>query len=379
LSGTGCDVVVAGGGPAGLATACEAALRGMRAVVVEQHELPRIKACGEGLLPPAAEALASLGVRLPDDATSPILGLRYVDSRGVATGRFRRGRGLGASRAVLSAALRDRARELGVEVRTGVRATGVTQSEAAVELATDRGPIRGRWLVGADGLRSRVRELAGIASQPGAARFGTRRHYRVRGAFEPFVEVHWGQGVEAYVTPVGGAQVGVAFLWWAGIGRSHRGFLGEFPALAARLGEASDGPRGAGPFCVRVERRVAGRVLLVGDAAGYLDALTGEGVGLALAGARAGIEAIRLGRPDLYEAWWKRATRRHLAWTRALLVLARRPALRSALMVVARGCPPLLERAVAAAGSGPGPLRRPRDRFGPWGIMPADLRWRGGR
>jgi flavin-dependent dehydrogenase len=349
VTGPALDVVIVGGGPGGLATACEAALQGLRATVLEQHELPRAKACGEGLLPPAAEALGDLGVRLPEARSSPILGLRYVDGGGVATGRFRRGTGLGANRLVLSQALLARAHELGVEVRTGVRVTGLAQSHSGVEVSTDRGATRGSWLVGADGLASGVRDMVGIRSRRGPARFGCRRHYRVRGGSEPFVEIHWGDRVEAYVTPIGAGQVGVAFLWWSDVGRPHRGFLEEFPALSDRLGEPTDAARGAGPFSVRVERRFRGRVLLVGDAAGYLDALTGEGVGIALDGARAAVEAIVQGRPELYEAWWGRATRRHLIATRSLLVVARRPRLRAAVMAAARRFPGMLERAIGLA------------------------------
>jgi flavin-dependent dehydrogenase len=351
MTGTGSvrDVVVVGGGPGGLAAACEAARRGLRATLLEQHDLPRAKACGEGLLPTAVEALRDLGVRLPEAASSPILGLRYVDAGGVATGRFRGRAGLGAQRLVLSRALLGRALELGVDVRTGVRVTGVAQTASGVEALTDCGAFRGSWLVAADGLASRVREMVGIGSRRGPARFGSRRHYRARGGFEPFVEVHWGERVEAYVTPVGAGQVGVALLWWADVGRPHRGFLAEFPALACRLEEPTDGPRGAGPFDVRVERRAHGRVLLVGDAAGYVDALTGEGVGLALEGARAAIGSVARGQPELYESWWGRATRRHRIATRSLLAVARRPRLRGVLMAAARRFPGLLEQAIGLA------------------------------
>src|SRR6201999_405761 len=115
------------------------------------------------------------------------------------------------------------------------------------------------------------------------ARFGLRRHYRIA-PWTDLVEVHWAAGAEAYVTPVAADQVGVAVLGAqdggtrsSGIqygGPPGRGFdarLAAFPLLRERLAGAvpvSD-VRGAGPLRQGVRRRVAGRVLLAGDASGY--------------------------------------------------------------------------------------------------------------
>jgi menaquinone-9 beta-reductase len=101
------------------------------------------------------------------------------------------------------------------------------------------------------------------------------------------VEIHLARGLEAYVTPAGSDRVGVAFLWEHGQLDGHISFpdlLVRFPALRERLeGAPPDSQaRGAGPFLRRVRGRILDRFVLVGDAAGYVDAITGEGLTLAL-------------------------------------------------------------------------------------------------
>jgi flavin-dependent dehydrogenase len=167
-----------------------------------------------------------------------------------------------------------------------------------------------------------------------------RRHIAVA-PWSDCVEVHWQDGVEAYVTPVSATEVGVAFLWTpdddADSGWDR--FLDRFPALAARLGPAARGgargTRGAGPFAVAVRPAARGRVLLAGDASGYVDAITGEGIGLAFAAAQA---LVRATGPDddarphaaarRYARALRRLRRRHEWLTRVLLTVAGRPALR---------------------------------------------------
>ncbi len=116
--------------------------------------------------------------------------------------------------------------------------------------------------------------------------------------------MHWSRWGEAYVTPVEPDLVGVAIL------SRGRPDLTWFPRLAQHLEGTSRGPaRGCGPLRQVVSRRVAGRVLLVGDAAGYEDALTGEGIGLAVKQAAAAVNAIVNDAPSSYEAEWHRITR----------------------------------------------------------------------
>ncbi|MEV6651912.1 NAD(P)/FAD-dependent oxidoreductase [Streptomyces sp. NPDC051219] len=323
------DILVAGGGPAGLATAVHAALAGMEAVVVEPRAAPVDKACGEGIMPSGAEALRALGIVV---GGHQLRGIRYRDGDRTAEAIFRErpGPGLGVRRTVLHAALHRRALDLGVRIVPG-KVDGVRQSDDRV---TGAG-LTARWLVAADGLHSPLRRGLGLdAPVPAPRRYGLRRHYRIE-PWSDFVEVHWSRHGEAYVTPLGDGLVGVAVL--SRDRRPYEEHLTAFPHLAPLLGGRASGPvRGAGPLRRRARSPLAGRVLLVGDAAGYVDALTGEGVALALATAGAAVRCLAAGAPYAYPARWTRLTRRHRLLTEALLYAAGRPV--TARLIVPAAC-----------------------------------------
>jgi flavin-dependent dehydrogenase len=218
--------------------------------------------------------------------------------------------------------------------------------------------VAGRLLVAADGLASPVRRREGLELPArGPARFGLRCHLAVE-SWPEAVEVHLGDGVEAYLTPSGRGRVGVAFLFERGAGGSFQALLARFPELAARLAGAQPAsePRGAGPLARRARARVADRLVLLGDAAGYLDAVSGEGLSLALgcaadlaallpAALARGADAVALAP---YEAAWRRRYRPYAAWTRLLLALSRRPALRRVVLRRVAAWPGPFERLLAA-------------------------------
>ena len=350
------DLLIAGGGPAGLATALCATARGLQVVVVEPRSTPVDKACGEGLMPPAVAALRRLGVEPPG---LPFYGIRYVDAKWAVVGRFTSEPGLGVRRTRLHEALASAVAAAGIEVATG-RVGAVTQDDRSVTAAG----LRARWLVAADGLHSPIRRALGLAAakprrdRPARpARYGLRRHFAVP-PWTDLVEVHWAAGAEAYVTPVAPDCVGIAFLTTEAGGYQQR--LASFPRLRDRLDGAAarSEVRGAGPLRQRVTGRVAGRVLLVGDAAGYLDALTGEGIGIALAQADAVAGCLAAGRPADYERAWRRITREHRIMTGALLWCAGRPELRSRLVPAAAALPGVFGYAVNRLARPPGAGRR---------------------
>ncbi|MFD0023941.1 NAD(P)/FAD-dependent oxidoreductase [Streptomyces sp. NPDC058382] len=333
------DLLVAGGGPAGLAAAIRAARLGLETVVVEPRVSPIDKACGEGIMPSGVAALRALGVEVSGHR---LRGIRYVDGARSAEAAFRGRTGLGVRRTELHAALHGRAMELGVRIVPG-KVTGVRQGHDRV----DAGGLTARWLIAADGLHSPVRRELGLDG-PGSAvrRYGQRRHYRID-PWTEFVEVHWSRCGEAYVTPLGDGLVGVAVL--SRERRSHADHLTAFPRLAASLLGRDAGPvRGAGPLRRSALDRRAGRVLLVGDAAGYVDALTGEGVALALATAAAAVDALAAGRPQDYPGRWKSLTRRHRYLTEGLLMLARRPSTARLVVPAAQRAPAVFGAAVHA-------------------------------
>jgi len=289
------DLIVIGAGPAGLAVAIAAARNRIDTLVIERRQLPIDKACGEGLLPNGVDALGRLDVPLATlrRSAATLVGIRYITAAGrTASSLFPSGVGLGLRRECLSQALAARAREeSSLELRSGVQAD-VQMGSGGPLVTVGRTTWRPRLVIGADGLRSQVRQACGIVSDLARRRrWGVRQHF----SGEPWsdhVEVYFGRGFEAYVTPVAGG-VNVAWLWeqgaveLAGVPGTNvcQMFLPRIPALAARLEgrRATDRPQAAGPFQHQPRERARDGVLLVGDAAGYLDPLTGEGVGLALA------------------------------------------------------------------------------------------------
>lgn len=323
------DLVIAGGGPAGLATAIRARMAGLEVVVLDASGPLIDKACGEGLMPDGVEALSFMGVDFEGVETGAFGGIRYVDGGVVAEGRFPGAQGLGIRRTVLHDVLRRRALQVGVDLRWGCRVVGLTEGG----FVTDDGPVMGRWLIGADGRLSRVRKWAGLDGRRASRRrVGLRRHYEID-PWADLVEVHWDDGCEAYVTPVGQRLVGVAVLW-EGKAMPFEVLLSRFPTLEERLAGAAvaSTDRGAGPLEQRCRRVTQGSLALVGDAAGYLDPITGEGLALAFHEAGAVVEAILDGRLDAYRAAHRRIVRYPLAVTRLLLEVERRPGLRRRVM-----------------------------------------------
>lgn len=339
------DLIVAGGGPIGLATAIHAARAGLTVTVVEPRRGDIDKACGEGLMPGAVHALSQLGVPMPG---RPIEGIRYLDDHRVAEARFRHGEGRGVRRTTLHRALRTAAAAAGVEtVHESVRR--VTQVGDHV-VADGRSA---RFLVAADGLHSPVRRMLGLDGRPfRRRRYGLRCHVDVA-PWSSFVEVYWTPDSEIYVTPVADNQVGIAVLRTgpgAGSGtetRSVPGVIAAVPRLVEHLADRTlSRVRGAGPLRQHAQRRVAGRVLLVGDAAGYVDALTGEGIALGLAQAEAAVRAILLEAPQRYETQARRLGRRHDLLTRGLLGATSLPTARRHLVALAAAVPSVFESAV---------------------------------
>jgi menaquinone-9 beta-reductase len=330
------DVLVVGGGPVGLAAAIEARLAGLSVTVVEPREGAIDKACGEGLMPGAIPLLARLGVEPRGFA---LRGVSYQDGQREANHAFVTGSGLGVRRTTLHRALHERARELGaqfVHERVDALETGPDWVSAA--------GIQADWMLACDGLHSTVARLAGLHRPAPASRrrYGLRRHYRVE-PWSDLIEVHFNRFGELYVTPTADGMVGVALL-----ARQHSDFeaaLAASPALADRVrGSATASElRGAGPFRQRSSSRRSGRVLLVGDASGYVDAITGEGLRLGFDQARAAVAAITSGSD--YEREWSRITRDFRLLTSGLAAVASTP-LHAAVVPLAAALPGLYGRAV---------------------------------
>ena len=324
------DLLVAGGGPAGLATALYGAAAGLQVAVVERRIGVLDKACGEGMMPHTVAHLGRLDITAEG---RPLRGISYVDGDRRVDAAFRAGVGRGVRRTVLHSALWLAAEAAGVKLVHGELGE-VTQDAESVNAAG----FRARYLAAADGLHSPIRKALGL-SMPGVGprRWGIRRHFEIA-PWTDSVEVHWSRGAEAYVTPVADDCVGIAIL-----SSTRGGFdrhFESFGELGDRIsGHAHGQDRAAGPLRQRVRTRVAGRALLVGDAAGYIDALTGEGVGLAFGAAELLVDCVLRDRPYEYDRRWRRLTRRYRMLTAALLQASARPAVRAGIVPAAQALP----------------------------------------
>ncbi|MEU4197778.1 FAD-dependent monooxygenase [Kribbella sp. NPDC026611] len=325
------DLLVAGAGPAGAATAIRAALAGLSVVVVEPRSSPIDKACGEGVAHSAVDYLTRLGVELDGH---PFHGIRYLDGVHQVDARFTAGPGLGVRRTTLQAALSARLKSLDIPVLQA-RVGAITQNQTSVTAAG----LTARYLAAADGLHSPIRRQLDLSAPGGdEVRRGLRQHFQVA-PWTDLVEVYWSRLGEAYVTPVADDLVGVAVLTSArGSFDSH---LDAFPALKRRLAGArpASAVMGAGPLRQRVRSRTAGRVLLVGDAAGYVDALTGEGIAVALRTSAELVDCLRADRPQDYEAAWRRVSWECRFLTASLLWARNRKALAARIVPAAAALP----------------------------------------
>jgi flavin-dependent dehydrogenase len=325
---TDAEVIVAGGGPAGAATAARLAAEGVDVLVLDRASFPREKACAEFLSPGAVDCLAQLGVLAPAAAAGAWQdGMRIVTERAAFTLRYRGGRhGLGVARSVLDVLLLRGAAEAGARARerTDVAGALVEAGRVAGVRLRDGEELRARFVVAADGLRSPVARSLGLERRSSwPRRLGLVTRMRgVPPAGLGLMAV--GRGAYCGVATVGGGETSVGLALAPGVRRSGEPaahlvarVVEALPAVRAALeGSVRIGPiRGIGPLARRV-RRVAGPgYLLVGDAAGFTDPFTGEGVFRALRGAELAADAVRraLGRRDGYPAGYVDARRKAFA------------------------------------------------------------------
>ena len=342
------DAIVVGAGPAGSSLALRLAQQGRSVLLVDGARFPRRKVCGEGLMPHGVQALAEVGLEVGLGVQGqPFEGIRYRLSEGSeAQGDFPGGaRGLGVERSWLDTALVARAQATPeIEVRLGewVREARVQDGARVIELSD--GSHRAPVLIAADGCRSPLRRSAGLEGPaPARARFGLGGHVTHAPRADPYVEVYLGAGFELYTTPVSPSRTNVALLTdRVGLaplqGRLEAG-LRERLALAGPRGALLAGgelerARAIGPLAIPATRAHAEGLLLVGDAAGGLDPITGEGlsIGLATTAIAAQVLAEAYARNDFSArrlAPWTSRRREAIGslvvFTRTLLYLSQRP------------------------------------------------------
>jgi flavin-dependent dehydrogenase len=319
--------------------------RGLRVTVADGRQPPIDKACGEGLMPDGLAALERLGLQLPLSEAYRFQGIRFL-SRELSTDALfpAGGFGLAARRTVLHRVMTERAAQVGSELLWGTAVTGF--SADGVHVGKD--VVRARWIIGADGSNSRVRRWAGLeASYRPRLRFAFRRHYRVA-PWTELMEVHWGKRCQGYATAVTDNQVCVAMASHDPSFRLEDG-LKELPWLRAHLqgAEAVTTERGAVTGNRRLKLVWRANVALIGDAAGTVDAITGEGLGLAFSQAVALAGCIEAEDLSPYQKIHDRLALRPLLMARLMLTLNGRPRLQHRTLQVFRKRPELFRRLLA--------------------------------
>jgi len=364
------DVLVIGGGPAGLAAAIAARQRGLRVVVADGAQPPVDKACGEGLLPDGVAALERLGVRVPLADARAFRGIRFVGARLSADAPFPGGGcGLAVRRTVLHRVMMEQAAELGAELLWRTPVTGI--SSEGVHLRNH--VVRARWILGADGANSRARRWAGLdaGSRP-RLRYAFRRHFRVA-PWTDHMEVYWGSRCQGYTTAVSQEQVCVALASHDRTLRLEDG-LRALPGLNERLrgAEVVSAERGALTGNRQLRRVWRGNVALIGDASGTVDAITGEGLGLAFSQAVVLAECLESGDLARYQAEHRRLAMRPLWMARLMLALDGRPRLQSRTLQVFQKRPEVFRRLLSLHVGALSPLHLALDGLTlGWGLLTA--------
>lgn len=291
--------VVIGAGPSGAATALVLSRAGHAVTVLDSAHFPRDKACGEGLMPPGVACLRRLGVldEVLAGGSPRLRGVMYAhrDRTPSAYAPFPvpldggEGWGLGVRRTAFDAVLVDRLRTApGVTMLEGVRATGLLRgpSGRVSGVTTKVGPFHADTVVAADGLHSPLRAAAGwTGPSTRRPRYGLAGHWKLDVGRLDHVIVTFADGQEWYQCPVGPELLLVSTL----AGRTRLGVTARsyedcaraaLPALrdATPVGHAL----AAGQFRQRARTVAEDGLFLVGDAAGYDDPTTGEGIGVGL-------------------------------------------------------------------------------------------------
>ena len=337
------DVFVIGGGPAGLAAAIAARQRGLSVAVADGAEPPIDKACGEGIMPDAIAALGSLGVRIDGSDGFAFRGIRFVEGSTQVDASFPSGDGVGLRRPVLHRKMIERAEHLGVKLLWRVPVAGIS----AEGIVAGGKTMSARWIVGADGIRSRVRRWCDLESTARTRpRYAFRRHYRVV-PWTDCMEIYWGRNAQAYVTPVGRQDVCIVVIS-RNPGVRSTSIAAEFPALAERLACAEAGREsGAVTLARGLQRVYRDRIALIGDASGSVDAITGNGLCLSFHQAIALADALQSGDLNRYQAAHRRLARRPTLMGRLLLLLDSRPKLLHRGMRSLEAHPDLFSRLLA--------------------------------
>jgi geranylgeranyl reductase family protein len=383
MSAWDADVVVVGAGPAGAATAILLAEQGFRVVALDRARFPRPKLCGEYVSPEAVRVLDRLGVLKSLEAAdaSPLHGMRITAPDGaVLTGTYRAigawrpycGHALAVPRMVLDATLVDRVRALPIDLREETRVVDLVVGDdgvtgvRVVDTRAREHVLTAPLVIAADGRASVVAERLGCRTPHRLRRMALGTYVRDLEDCGDHGEIFVDPPDYAILNPVGRDRANLSIVvpladarpWSARLEDFFDARVKQLRHLARRLvGATREGVRAMGPLAYRVARPRVGGVLLVGDAAGFYDPFTGEGIYAALRGAElaadtagralrsgdcsvAGLASYARARVATFrdKTWVTRALqqviRRRWSANLAARALARRPVLLDTLLAV---------------------------------------------
>jgi geranylgeranyl reductase family protein len=375
------EVLIVGGGPAGSALACLLARRGHDVLLLEAQRFPRDQVCGESVSPEGWRLLELIGAQERVRALSPqpLRGMRLVAPDGTSfSGHYRSERpGFAVRRLALDAALLAAARDAGARVVEGARVHDLLFAERRVagvvaELGAEPRRFPARLVAGADGRRSVVaRRLGLLRENEHLRRFAVRGHWEAAEGLSDLGEMHVVAGGYCGVAPLSRTLANVAFVLDQREMGEAKGDLEGFyrqtltrrwPRLAERLERARllEPPRAIGPLAVGCRAVAADGAVLLGDAAGFYDPFTGEGVTLALRGAELAAPAISealaargsgpLARLTAYERARAAATRDKFRFNHRLQLAVSWPAAANGIARRLSRRPDLADRLVGIAG-----------------------------
>jgi 2-polyprenyl-6-methoxyphenol hydroxylase-like FAD-dependent oxidoreductase len=337
------DVLIVGGGPAGLAAAVALSAKGAVVTVADPLIPPIDRGCGEGMMPEALAALGRLGIQLDTTQGFAFCGIRFADEnyRQVATADFPSGIGYGFRHTALHMQMVRAAEAAGVNLRWGQPVGIETNHDALIGDDT----VRFDWLIGADGQSSQVRRWAALEqAKIFSTRYGLRRHYRIP-PWSEYGEVHWGSLGEACITPVSENEICVVTLS-SNTHDTADEVLAGLPWLQEKLDGAaiSSQERGSETRNMRLTSVARGNVALLGEASGTSDEVAGAGLAQAFREAELLVRSLEVGNLEMYERGHAAILQQPQQVARILVAMDRWHGLRNRALWVLSEQPALFER-----------------------------------